>query len=185
VKTNALVAALRRIFRVGTGDVQTMSPPFSLSGLPVAGSAAPTNRMYVEQGGVPCQMSMATAFSIFNIGTPNALSPSLATAYQATDPTKPALVTVNITSTAAITLAVGTTNTADVVIGAANTVAAGTGSSVGKYRNSQTGALVIGANLSTDSTVQYTFFLPIGWFFAIRQTAGTVTVVNAFDQSIG
>jgi len=185
MKMNSLVAAIRRLFHIGTGDIQTQSPAFNFAGLPVASGVAPSNLLYVVQNGQAFQMPMSLAFSIFGIGAPNALALSLATAYQATDPTKAALVTVNITSTASITLAVGTTNTADVLIGATNAVAGGTGSAIGKYRNSQTGALVVGANLNTDSTVQYTFFLPAGWFFAVRQTAGAVTIVNAFDQSIG
>lgn len=118
-------------------------------------------------------------------GSPNSRSLSLATAYQATDPTKPAQVMVNLTSTAALTLSGGTTNTADVLIGSTNAVASGTGSVVGKYANTNTGAVVIGVNLSTVSTVPLALSVPTGWYFAIRQTAGSVSIVSAFDQSVG
>lgn len=119
------------------------------------------------------------------IGSPNSRSLSLGTAYQATDPTKPALVTVNLTSTATLSLSGGTTNTADGVMGATSGVSGGTGSTVCKYANTNTGALTIGLNLSTVMSVQCSFYLPAGWYFAIRQTAGTVSIVNAFDQSLG
>lgn len=118
-------------------------------------------------------------------GTPNTRSISLATAYQATDPTKPALVTINLTSTASISLSGGTTNTADVLIGSTNAVASGTGTILGKHANSNTGTLTIGLNLSTIATGQITLPLPIGWYFAVRVQSGTVTVVSCFDQSVG
>lgn len=118
-------------------------------------------------------------------GSPTSRSISLATAFQATTPTKPAIVTVNLSSSAGLSLAVGTTNTADIVIGATSAVAAGTGTVVGKYANSLTGTLVIGLAINTASAAPVVFALPIGWFFAIRQTAGTVSITSAFDQAVG
>jgi len=94
-------------------------------------------------------------------------------------------VTVNLTSTASISLTGGATNTADIVIGSTNAVASGTGTVIGKYANSNTGALTIGLNLSTISSGSYSFMLPTGWYFAVRQTSGTVTVTSAFDQVMG
>lgn len=127
----------------------------------------------------------AQSIAAFAVGTPNSRSVSLATAYQATDNTKPAFVVANLTSTATLSLSGGTTNTADIVIGSTNAVASGTGTTIGKYANTNTGALTIGLNLSTVSAVGYSFALPAGWYFAVRQTAGTVTVTSAFDQSLG
>lgn len=120
-----------------------------------------------------------------SIGTPTSRSLSLATAYQATDPTKPAMVTINLTSTANLSLSGGTTNSADVVIGATNAVASGTGTTVGKYSNASTGTLTIGLNTNAIAAQPTTFGLPAGWFFAVRQTSGTVTVTSAFDQTVG
>lgn len=94
-------------------------------------------------------------------------------------------MTVNLTSTATISLSGGTTNTADIVIGSTNGVAGGTGTQIGKYANTNTGALTIGLNLSTVSAVSYSFMLPAGWYFAVRQTGGTITITSAFDQSLG
>jgi hypothetical protein len=119
------------------------------------------------------------------IGAPAARTLSLATAYQAANPAKPALVTVNLTSNANISLSGGTTNTADVVIGATNAVASGTGTTIGKYTNSNTGALTVGLNISTVAANPTTFVLPAGWYFAVRQTAGTVSITSAFDQAVG
>lgn len=117
--------------------------------------------------------------------TPNTRTVALATAYQASDPTKPAMVTINLTSTAAISLSGGTTNTADIVMGSTNAIATTGGTAIGKYANTNTGTLTVGLNLSTVSTVGYTLALPAGWYFAVRQTAGTVSITNAFDQAVG
>lgn len=120
-----------------------------------------------------------------SFGPPVARTLALATAFQASDPAKPALVTINLTSVANLTLGAGTTNTADIVIGATAAVASGTGTVIGKYRNSLTGSLVVGLNINTDSGVQIVLPLPVGWFFAVRQTAGTVVITSAYDQVVG
>jgi hypothetical protein len=124
-------------------------------------------------------------FSRSRIGIPNPLTPAAATAYQATNSRQPAVVTVNLTSAAALTLSGGSTNSAQIVIGATNAVAAGTGTVVGLYSNSNTGSLSLGLNISTVQAVPVSFSLPVGWFWAWRITAGTVTVTSAFDQAIG
>lgn len=121
--------------------------------------------------------------SAFALGAPNSRTLSLATAYQATDTTKAAVVSINLTSTATLSLSGGTTNTADILIGPTNSVAGGTGTVIQKYANTNTGVLTIGLNLSTVSAVGYTLALPTGWYFAVRQTAGTVGITSAFDQS--
>jgi hypothetical protein len=119
------------------------------------------------------------------IGAPTSRTLSLATAYQATTSAKPAVVTINLTSTAAISLSGGATNTADIVIGSTNGVASGTGTVICKHANSNTGTLTVGLNLSTIATTTCTLMLPVGWYFAVRQTAGTVTITSAFDQTVG
>lgn len=118
-------------------------------------------------------------------GVPNARSISPAAALQATDPTKPSVVTVSLTSTANISLSGGTTNTAGVYIGAASSVATTGGVKVCDYTNSNTGALTIGLNLSTIATTPCTFSLPTGYYFAFRVSAGTVTASSATDSSVG
>lgn len=120
-----------------------------------------------------------------NISSPNSRSLTLATAFQATDNSRAAMVTVNLTSTATLSLSGGTTNSATVVIGATNAVASGTGTVINSYSNSNTGSLTIGLNLSTVSAVPVTFALPKNWFFAVLQTSGAVTITSAYDQAIG
>lgn len=117
-----------------------------------------------------------------NFGAPTSRILALATAYQATDNTKPAVVTINLTSTANFSLVGGTTNSADIVIGSTNAVAGGTGTIIGKYSNSVTGTIAVGLNMNSASAVSYTLALPLGWYFAVRQTAGTVSITSAFDQ---
>lgn len=126
----------------------------------------------------------AASASAFASGSPNTRTLSAATAYQATDPTKAALVNLNITSTASISLTGGTTNSVDVVIGSTSAVASGTGTVIAKYGNSNTGALTIGLNLSTISGVPCSFVIPTGWYFAYRVISGTASLASAFDQSL-
>lgn len=139
---------------------------------------------WLPGGGPVCGTSTGAAAPPA-ISAPATRSVSLATAYQATDTTKPAIITVNLNSSATLTLSGGTTNTADVLIGATSGVASGTGSIVGRYRNLLSGTLVVGVSIANDSTSTYTFILPAGWYFAVRQTAGTVSVTSTFDQSVG
>lgn len=127
----------------------------------------------------------AASIAAFAFGAPNSRTLASGTAYQATDSTKAAVVAVNLTSTASLTLSGGTTNSADIVIGPTSAVAAGAGSAVGKYSNSNTGGLTIGLNLNTVSASGYAFALPAGWWFAVRVTSGAVAIVNAFDQAAG
>lgn len=119
------------------------------------------------------------------MGTPNTRSFSLATAYQATDPTKIAIVTITISSSANFSLTGGTTNTATIVIGPTNAVSSGTGYVIGNYSNSVTGTIAIGLNQNSVQTTSYTINLPVGWYFAVRQSSGTVTIPAGWDQGVG
>lgn len=118
-------------------------------------------------------------------GQPAARTIALGTAYRPTVTGKSALFTVTLTSTATITLTGGATNSADLVIGPAATISTTGGTVVGKYANTNTGALTVGLSLSTVMTNSYTLAIPPGWYFAIRSTAGTVSVVSAFEQALG
>lgn len=135
------------------------------------------------QGPQGIQGNPGSAANIY--GSPTSRTLALATAFQASDVAKPAVVTINLSSAATMSLSGGTTNTADVVIGSTNAVASGTGTAICRYNNSNTGALTIGLSLTQTATQTCTFALPTGWFFAVRQTAGTVTITSGFDQSVG
>lgn len=126
----------------------------------------------------------AVSAPAFVVGTPTSRTVAFATAYQATDPTKTALVALNLTSTANLSLTGGTTNSVDIVIGATNAVASGTGTVIGKYSNASTGTLTIGLNTNAVAATPCSFVLPVGWFFAARVTAGAATITSAFDQSL-
>lgn len=119
------------------------------------------------------------------IGSPNTLSVTAGTAYQATNNTKPAHVTVNLTSTASITLAGSTSVIAEVVIGSTSAVASGTGTVIGRHANTYSGAVVIGVSISETITAPIAFVLPAGWYFAVRNISGTATVFSAYDQQLG
>jgi hypothetical protein len=124
-------------------------------------------------------------------GEPKPRTLTAGAAYQATDKTKPAIVTLNLTSTASLSLTGGQTHTADVLIGpTATSVAppagtAVTGTAVAKYSNSNTGAIAVGLALATIAGQSATIALPAGWYFAVRVTSGTVTIMSAFDQAVG
>lgn len=119
------------------------------------------------------------------INAPNVLSLAMGTAYQATDPTKSALCIINFTSTASLTIGGGQTHTAEIVIGPTNAVSGGTGTVVCRYRNGQTGGVVVGVALNAELTVPCAFYLPRTWWYAPRLIGGTVTIFAAEDQSIG
>lgn len=164
------------------GETTGWIPPSVLMGTLQAVPASWSSQTY------DCALNSCLNFPLpaaFAIGAPTARALSLATAYRATTITKPAVVTLNLSSTAALSLAAGTTNTATVVIGATSGVASGTGTTIGSYSNSLTGSLVVGLNIQTQSAQPITFALPAGWFFAILQQTGTVTVGSAFDQALG
>lgn len=118
------------------------------------------------------------------VSVPNVVALVLATAFQATDPSRSSIVTINLNSVASITLGGGTVNTADILMGATSAVAAGTGTIIGRYRNTLSGAVIVGVGINSDCISQIQFVMPMGWFYAVRQTAGTIVIVSAFDQTI-
>lgn len=119
------------------------------------------------------------------VGYPNARALSLATAYQCTDNTKACIVTVNLNSVASLSLTSGTTVTGEVRVGSTNGVATGGGTAAGVYKNSLTGTLIVGLGISTESYNTITVAVPIGGYFAVRATAGTLVIVSAFDSQVG
>lgn len=115
-------------------------------------------------------------------GQPTTRTFALATAYQCTDTTKPCVFTITLTSTANLTLTAGTSNTADIVVGTTAGIASSGGVTIAKYSNTLTGTLVVGLALNTNSNASYTINMPAAGYMAIRQTSGTVTVVNSSTE---
>lgn len=109
------------------------------------------------------------------------------TAYQASDPTKSALMILTFSAPAALTVSGGTSIQGEVRSGPLASVATGaSGWVVAPYRRTLAGALVVGVNISTDDYETKTFFLPAGHYFAVRQTGGTgMAVVTATEQPMG
>ncbi len=106
-----------------------------------------------------------------------------ATAYQALNPSKPAVITITLNATSNATLTVAVNNSANIIIGSTNAVASGTGTIVGKYNN----ALSVGVLISTSIANTYTVALPANWYFAIVNANNTTGVVidTVVDQSVG
>lgn len=66
--------------------------------------------------------------------------------------------------------------------GSSNTVATGGGTNVAPIQRNASGIL----GLSTNDYETKTISVPTGWFFALSQTTGSgMTVISAFDQSMG
>lgn len=140
---------------------------------------------FMLSNGVIWEPTVQTPYVLL-IGGPTNRTMALATALQATDPTRAALFTINLTGTATLTLAAGVTCSANVVMGPTAAVASGTGTTIGKWANGLTGTLIVGLNINVPQATPMTMMLPIGWFIAVISTGtGAVTITSAFDQSIG
>lgn len=121
---------------------------------------------------------------ISDLGAPTSRSVALATAYQATTNTKAAFVTLTLNCDATLSLVGGTNCAGEVRIGNSNAVATGGGTAVATYRNQNTGALTVGLSLTQGIANTIPVFLPAGWYFAVRQTAGSgLSVATVVDQS--
>lgn len=144
-------------------------------------TACPDGYMIVSQSSATSCGANAPGMSV---GTPNSRSVSVGTAIQATDPTKGADAEITITSTATFSLAGGTTNSAVVVIGPTSAVGTSGGTVIGNYSNSITGTIAVGLNMNSVQTTTYHAELPVGWYVAVRQTSGTVTISSATDQTV-
>ena len=123
------------------------------------------------------------------VGTPNVRSMSLGNAYQATDTSKPAVVTINLVSLAsqALLSVAQASQVGEVIIGSTSAAVTGaTGTKIGVYENTQGGVLVVGLTLTQRVGSTVVFPLPAGWYFGVRQTTGAnLSITSAFDQSLG
>lgn len=122
-----------------------------------------------------------------NFGVPGGRTFVLNTAYQATDTLRSALFVVTLDSTATLTLTGGTDNLAEIFVGpnAADVVSgSGTARWVGRYRNRNTGSLTIGLNLSTNACTPVPIYLPMGYYFSMNLTSGTVSVVVSVEYPL-
>ena len=120
------------------------------------------------------------------VSAPSAKTRVIGTAYQATDPTKVARISIDIDSSAAASLTGTVTNTAVVRVGptsASVATAPYTGSEIiGRHKNAQTAALVVGLSITQSISNNISFDLPIGYYYSIITTAGTVSVAGVQEQ---
>lgn len=117
----------------------------------------------------------------FTVAGPTSRSLSLATAYQCTNTNKPCVLTLSVACP--LTLSVLSTQTCagEVRLGSANTVASGGGTNIAPIQRQAGGIL----GLSTNDYETKTINVPTGWYFAVRSTTGSPSVVSAFDQEMG
>lgn len=116
------------------------------------------------------------------IGTPNTRTVAFATAYQATNVAKPAVVSIIIECVTSISIG-SAANTVELIIGSTNAVASGTGTLADTYR-SDLSVTLISLNFTGRQALQT--LIPAGWYFAVRRTVGTgMSVISAFDQAVG
>lgn len=119
----------------------------------------------------------------FNFGLPVARTLALSTAYQASTPSKPAIVTVTPTCTASLTISGGGTCTLQARIGASG-LTCSTGTVAATWTNGNTGTLSVGLAMNQTIGSPYGIALPTGAYFVLCPTAGTFTV-SAVDQTAG
>lgn len=119
------------------------------------------------------------------VGAPSARTLALATAYQCANVSRACFISVTLQAQSAISLTGASNNEGAVTLGSTTAVATGTGSNVAIYKNNLGGGLVVGLNLNSQQANTYAVAVPVGYYFAIRQTAGTgLQVVSAFDQQL-
>lgn len=116
-------------------------------------------------------------------GIPTSKTVAFATAYQAANSAKPAIISVLIDTTVTVGIGAPTTNTVEMITGPTNAVAGGTGALTDRYRNDLSVTLI---SLGFTGSNKLTAFLPAGYWFAVRRTVGTGSSVNsAFEQAVG
>lgn len=146
--------------------------------------AAQVNSDWNATSGIAVILNKPSIPGAFNFGTPNVRSLTVGAAFQATDTTKAAIVTVSPQCTAAITLTAGSTCTLQARVGATG-VTCSTGTVVGTWTNGNTGTLTIGLALNQTMGAPAAINLPAGAFAILCATSGTFTINSAVDQSAG
>lgn len=119
-------------------------------------------------------------------GVPAAKTLSLSTAYQATDVTKSAFISVMAETIYSVTLASPTmSDTVELRIGPASDVANGGGYKAASWKSGISAGLTVSVGLSVTNRGQLTAMIPPNWYFAIRRTAGsTATIAEANVQPL-
>lgn len=117
----------------------------------------------------------------FNYGDPNTRTLSVSTAYQATDPSKAASVTVSPGCTNATTVVAASTCTLQVRQGTTSGLTCSTGTITHTWNS----AYSLGLLLTNTSGSPLDIKLGVGRYFILCPTAGTFTITTAVDQVAG
>lgn len=136
-------------------------------------------------GAAGAQGPAGTPAPTFNFGEPISRTIALSTVYQATDPTKAAILTFSPKCTAALSLLVGTTCTLQVRTSAVTGLTCSTGTLYGVWTNGNTGTLTVGLGLNQTVGAPGDVKLRIGNYFILCPTAGTFTLDAAVEQTAG
>lgn len=153
--------------------------------------ATPVNADWSAVSGLAQILNKPAIPAAFSIGAPAALTVTLgASAYQANNSAKDAVVVLNVGATSTQTL-LSTTEASqkiEVVVGATSGAVTGatpTGAKVGQFESTQSNTVVVGLTLNQKNAGTITFLLPAGYYFRVRQTAGSQGfLTSAFDQAI-
>lgn len=124
-----------------------------------------------------------------SFGSPTSRSLIFGSAFQALDPTQPAAITLNLTSTSsnALLSSAQASQKGEVYVAAtAAGVTGATGTRIAVHENTQGGVLVVGLTITQTISQTITLELPTGWYFGARQTVGgNLSIASAFDQVVG
>lgn len=119
---------------------------------------------------------------------PSGMAMALGSAYQAADPSKAAVVMINLSSLSQNSLLDGSqaSQKGEVIVSAtAAGVTGGTGTKIALHENTQGGVLVVGLTITQRLAQCVSFLLPAGEFFGVRQTVGAnLSVASAYQQAV-
>lgn len=169
-----------------------------LFGTPALATVA-TSGQYADLAGRPALAPIATTGNyndlinkpaipsayVFNFGDPIARSLAMSTAYQASDPSRAAVVTASTSCTAALSLTAGGTCALQVRTSPAASLSCSTGTVYATITNANTGTLTVGLGLNQRVGSAATINLRAGSYFILCPTSGTFAVDSAVDQTVG
>lgn len=171
------------------GDTGAVGPTGATGPIGLTGATGPTGPTGAIgptglTGATGAQGSPGTPAATFDFGAPIARTLALSTAYQAADPSKPAILTISPKCTAALSLLAGTTCTLQVRT-AATAPTCSTGTVNGVWTNGNTGTLTVGLGLNQTVGAPGDVKLRAGHWLILCPVAGTFTLDAVVEQTAG
>lgn len=142
-----------------------------------------TTAQYIRGDGSLATLPQGNAIPTLNFGARTLRTFAASTEYQATDPTKPAIIKISPSCTAALSLTAGGTCTLQARV-SASTLTCATGDVVATWTNANTGTLTIGLGLNQTIGSPANIELATGERFILCPTAGTFTLANGIDRAL-